>query len=179
MVDPSDAPEIVTPGIDVTDVVTELALAKAQDVALRHPHALIIGADTLVARGPRIFGKPRDAGEAREMLQGLSDRSHRAVTGLVVLDAAAGTHETRVVETEVTFRELGDLEIESYLRTGEPYDKAGAYGIQGLGAVFIERIVGDHSNVFGLPLPALNELLKEAGACLICRRIQALSAPTD
>ena len=109
------------------------------------------------------------------MLRHLSGRSHRVLTGLVMLDGATLALETRVVNTEVRFRTLSDAEIDAYVRTKEPLDKAGSYGIQGLGAAFIERIEGDFWNVAGLPLAALNELLTATGCCLICRRLHASS----
>ena len=157
----------------VVTVVTELAISKAQEVAQRHRTSLIIAADTLVALGTKVFGKPRDASDARDMLLELSDGCHRVITGLVVLDAATMAFETRVVETEVHFRELTTSEIDAYLCTPEAFDKAGAYGIQGLGSVFVKRILGDYSNVVGLPLAALNDLLRGSGCCIICRRLQA------
>lgn len=169
-IDASDGDEAITPGAEIATVVTELAIAKAREVASRHPASLIIAADTLVVHAGNVFAKPRDEADAREMLLSLSNDSHRVYSGLVVLDAATMAYESQVVETEVRLRELSLPEIDAYLRTPEPYDKAGAYGMQGLGAVFVERIVGDASNVVGLPLGALNELLRRFGACVICRQ---------
>ena len=172
-VDAATGDEALPAGIDAAAAVTALALAKAREVASRHPTALIVAADTIVALGGRLLGKPGDADDARTMLHALSDHDHRVLTGLIVLDAASAAYESRVVETRVRFRALADTEIDAYVRTGEPLDKAGAYGIQGLGAVFVAGIEGDYSNVVGLPLAALNDLLRNAGACLICRRLRA------
>ncbi len=174
-VDASDASEEIDPGLSISEVVTTLATRKAQDVAPRHPEALIVAADTLVGLGTAVFGKPRDAEEAGEMLRRLSGRSHRVYTGLVALDAATMALQSRVVETDVRFRDLDQAEIDAYVRTTEPLDKAGAYGIQGLDAVFVEGIVGDFWNVAGLPLAALNDLLTSTGCCLICRRLHDAS----
>lgn len=172
-VDSSDVDETVEPGASIASVVSTLALAKARDVAQRHPDALVIGADTLVALNTRILGKPRDADDARDMLRSLSDNCHRVYTGLVALDAATQIYESRLVETDVYFRELTDAEIDAYLRTDEPFDKAGSYGAQGLGSTFVRRIDGDYFNVVGLPLAELNDLLRGFGACVICRRLQS------
>ena len=172
-VDSSDAGETVQPGMPIASVVTELALAKARDVARRHPGALIVAADTLVGLGTRILGKPGGPDDARDMLRALSNHRHRVYTGLVALDAATHMYESRLVETDVYFRELTEPEIGAYLLTDEPFDKAGAYGAQGTGSVFVRRIDGDYFNVVGLPLAELNDLLRSFGACLICRRLQA------
>jgi septum formation protein len=172
-VDAAATDETVEPGRDIRDVVIELAAAKARAVAPRHAGALVIAADTLVALDGRVFGKPADAAEARQTLETLSGHSHRVFTGLVLLDGKTLALDTRVVETEVSFRPLDPAEIDAYISTGEPFDKAGAYGMQGLAAAFVQRIDGDYFNVVGLPLVALNELLRLAGACLICRRLQS------
>ena len=171
-VDPCDVPETIAPGADVRSVVLELALAKARQVVLRHPQALIIAADTLVALEVDIFGKPRDATDAARMLQRLSGRAHSVFTGLVVLDSTSQRCDSRLVESEVWFRGLSQSEIDAYVSTGESLDKAGSYGSQGLGAVFIDKIIGDYFNVVGLPLATLNELLRAAGCCIICRRLR-------
>ena len=169
-VDPSAAPEVVAPELPIDVVVSRLAFAKTRDVASQHRGALILAADTLVALDGAVFGKPVDAADARRMLGAISGRSHRVVSGIVALDASSMRHESRIVQTGVHFRALAEAEIEAYVQTGEPLDKAGAYGLQGLGAVFVERVDGDPYNVIGLPLVALNELLQGFGACILCRR---------
>ena len=172
-VEPSEVDETVIAGVRIADVVAELALAKARDVASRHSEALVLGADTLVELDGAILGKPSSPQDARRMLGLMSGRRHRVVTGLVLLDPASDKARSRNVETLVSFRQMAPSEIDAYVATGEPLDKAGAYGIQGLGAAFVERIEGDYYNVAGLPVAALNELLAEAGCCIICRLLRA------
>ena len=162
-VDPGDVEEAIDDGADVAAVVLQLALAKAREVAPRYGRALIVAADTLVSLDGRALGKPWDAADAARMLHLLSGRDHRVFTGLVLLDARSMRFESRVVESEVWFRQLSDTEIDAYVSTEEPLDKAGSYGSQGLGSVFIDKIAGDYFNVVGLPLAALNQLLQAAG----------------
>jgi septum formation protein len=139
--------------------VRALALGKARRVAGRRPEALVIGADTVVvARGVRL-GKPGDEAEAVEMLRRLHGRTHEVWTGLAIV--CGGEQRTAAEVTKVQFARLDDAELRAYVRTGEPLDKAGAYGIQGLAAQFVRRIDGDYGNVVGLPLARLRQLLKE------------------
>jgi septum formation protein len=139
--------------------VRALALEKARRVAARRPEALVIGADTVVmARGVRL-GKPAGEAEALEMLRRLQGRTHEVWTGLAIVHG--GEQRTAAEVTKVQFARLEDAELRAYARTGEPLDKAGAYGIQGLAAQFISRIEGDYGNVVGLPLARLRQLLKE------------------
>ncbi len=145
----------------------ELALGKARKAAERNPDALIIAADTLVVLGDRIMGQPRTVAEARRMLRALNGRAHSVITAFTVLDAASGRMKTRSVETSVRMRQVPLKVIDSYVRTREPLDKAGGYAIQGLGAVLVDRIEGDYSNVVGLPLGALAEVLKEFGVAVL------------
>ncbi|MGE0058605.1 MAG: nucleoside triphosphate pyrophosphatase [Dehalococcoidia bacterium] len=173
-VDPADVDETPAEGAPIHAVVATLSLDKARTVAGRHASALVIAADTLVELDGRILSKPVDAADARSMLATMSGRQHRVATGLVLLDAASGDTRTRIVETQVVFRPMSDDEIEAYVATGEPLDKAGSYGIQGLGAGFVERIDGDYYNVAGLPVAALNDLLREAGCCIVCRNLRSL-----
>lgn len=144
-------------------LVRELALAKALAVAARERDALVLAADTVVVLGGEVMGKPRDAGEAEEMLARLQGREHRVLTGLALLDAASGRSETAVEETRVRLRPLAAEEIRAYVATGEPLDKAGAYAIQGLGALLVTGIQGCYYNVVGLPLARLGELLRRFG----------------
>jgi len=141
------------------------ALGKAHDVARRRPGALVIGADTLVVAGGRSLGKPADAGEARAMLRALAGRDHAVLTAvaLAALDPAAKRLRDAVdlSRTRVVFRDLADAEIEAYLDTGEPFDKAGAYGIQGHAAQFVTGIEGCYFNVMGLPLELLTRMLRD------------------
>jgi septum formation protein len=145
-------------------MVLRLALAKARAAA--RPGEIVLGADTVVAAGGEILGKPRDDEEAREMLHRLAGRSHEVWTG-VALVAATGRGEApareraRACRTEVVFRALSEREIADYVATGEPRDKAGAYAIQGGAAAFVERVEGDFTNVVGLPLALVQDLLAE------------------
>jgi septum formation protein len=136
---------------------------KARDVARRHRNALIIAADTIVVLRARLFGKPRSKEEAGKILKALSGKSHSVITGFTIIDTKEKKELTKTVETKVFFKKLSVDEIEAYMRSGEPFDKAGAYGIQGLGAVIVEKIEGDFYNVMGLPLNALSESLKKFG----------------
>ena len=139
--------------------VRALALHKARRVAGKRAGCVVIGADTVVVlRGARL-GKPADPERAREMLRGLHGRTHEVWTGLAVVRDRE--QRTAAECTKVQFAKLGEAEIEAYVRSGEPLDKAGAYGIQGLGAQFVRRIEGDYWNVVGLPLARLRQVLAE------------------
>ncbi|HHT73489.1 MAG TPA: septum formation inhibitor Maf [Firmicutes bacterium] len=129
-------------------------LNKAVNIAAEYPQALTIGADTVVVLDGRMLGKPSDAQEAEAMLRALSGRAHEVVTG-VALCPGLGQARTFAVSTRVKFRPLSEQEIKAYVKTGEPLDKAGAYGIQGMGGLFVEGINGCYFNVVGLPMPRL------------------------
>ncbi len=162
-VEPSGVDETPLTGEGPEELAARLALAKARDVAARHTDGLVIGADTLVAREGRIFGKPRDRAEATEMLRQLRDGQHLVVTGLAVVRASDGAERVTTVPAAVVMRAYSDAEIERYVDTGEPLDKAGAYGAQGEGARLITRIDGPFLTVVGLPLDQLRPLLRELG----------------
>ena len=142
-------------------MVEQLALAKAKCVQQRHPGSLILGADTAVVCGNEVFGKPASREEAAAMLTALSGRPHRVLTGVALLRGS--TALTAKEETVVFMRSLEQEEIDAYISSGEPMDKAGAYGIQGRGAVFVERIEGCYFNVVGLPLARLALMLRALG----------------
>lgn len=154
------APEVdesMSSRLDPRDAVTELALRKAAHIAEQYPDATVIGADTIVALGGRILGKPRDATHAADMLRDLSGQLHHVYTGVALVN---NKHQDVFWEsTAVRFRSLSEREILEYIKTGEPMDKAGAYGIQGKGALLVEGITGDFFNVMGLPLCALAQKL--------------------
>lgn len=133
---------------------------------MRHADSIIIAADTIGVLEGRILGKPLDAPHARKMLAEMSGTCHSVITGFTVVDSATGRAVSRTVETKVYFRKLNKSEIDRYVRTGEPLDKAGAYAIQGLGALLVEKIEGDYSNVIGLPLCELAVVLKRFGVTL-------------
>ena len=162
-VEPSDYEEDIVPGSEPHEMARKLSLGKARAAARKHRNAIIIAADTFVVFGDRILGKPRTDAEAREMLRALNGQAHSVITGFTILDTETGKVLSRSVETRVHMRKLTLKEIDSYVRTKEPLGKAGGYAIQGLGAVLIERIEGDYSNVVGLPLSALAESLREFG----------------
>jgi septum formation protein len=162
-VEPSEYEEDIVPGSEPHEVAKRLSLGKARAAARKHRSALIIAADTLVVIGDRILGKPHTNAEAREMLRALNGQAHLVITGFTILDTETGKVLSRSVETRVHMRRLTLKEIDSYVRTEEPLDKAGGYAIQGRGAVLVERIGGDYSNVVGLPLSALAESLREFG----------------
>jgi septum formation protein len=152
---PADIDESYLPG--ETPIAHAERLARGKAAAIDAPDAVIIGSDTIVVVDGDVLGKPRDRAHAAEMLRRLSGRSHIVMTGVAV--QFRGRLASGVEEVGVTFRELGDADIERYIDTGEPMDKAGAYGIQGYGATIVERVDGDYFAVMGL---ALNRLV---GCC--------------
>jgi septum formation protein len=165
--------DVIPSGVDESTVPAGLAPAalarwlaeqKADDVAHRHPGAFVIGADTIVVLGDEVMGKPVDPEDAARMLRALSGATHRVITGIAVRrEGPEPLQLSDAVETEVTFRPLTDHEIEAYVRTGEPMDKAGAYAIQGCGALRAAGIRGDYPNIVGLPVARLAELLRSVG----------------
>jgi len=162
-VEPSNFDEEITPGSEPHETARKLSLGKARAAARKHRNALIIAADTFVVLGDRVLGKPHTNAEAREMLRALNGQAHSVITGFTILDTETGKVLSRSMETTVHMRKLTLKEIDSYVRTKEPLDKAGGYAIQGLGTVLVERVEGDYSNVVGLPLSALAESLREFG----------------
>jgi septum formation protein len=150
---PPEIDERVINGEPPQALVCRLALAKAMDVASRIPGRWILAADTIVVIDGRILGKPRDRDEAAAMLGTLTGRTHEVFTGYAILNTSRpGEEAKRFVRSEVFISKLSREEIEAYVRTGEPMDKAGAYAIQGVGAGIVERISGSYTNVVGLPL---------------------------
>lgn len=154
----SDFAEIAPKGISPEKLPEYFARGKAKQVAKSYPDSLVIGADTAVILNGKILGKPRSDDEAREMLSALSGNTHTVVTGCAVISGEKCV--TFSVNTEVRFYPLSPNEIDEYIKTREPFDKAGAYGIQGYGALFVEKINGDYYNVVGLPIAELNKVLK-------------------
>ncbi len=139
------------------------AVQKAESVGKAHPDRLIVAADTIVRLRDRIFGKPKDKAHAVKMLKDLSGCTHEVLTALHVISPDRRRKRTEITRTMVDFRSLSNEEIEAYVASGEPLDKAGAYGIQGLGGLWVQRIEGCYYNVVGLPLSAFWDLLKYAG----------------
>lgn len=146
------------------DYVVDAALGKARDVA-RARNGIVIGVDTdVVSPDGLILGKPADVPAAHAMLRSLAGRTHRVLSGVALVEACDGAvvrEATRMVETRVTFAPLGDAAISAYVATGEPFDKAGGYGMQGAAMAFVSRIEGDPSNVIGLPLWTLAGMLED------------------
>ena len=149
------------------DYIIRLARAKVIDAARKRDSGLVIGADTIVVLDGRILGKPRDEDDASRMLKLLSGRWHAVMTGVALYDAATRREVADYDKTLVRFAQLSDKEIDWYINTGEPMDKAGAYAIQERGAMFIEEIAGNYHNVVGLPLTLLYRLSKRMGYSFI------------
>ena len=143
---------------NIEEYVKELALGKANSVKVEED-SIIIAGDTIVTLDNKILGKPKNENDAFNMLKALSGRTHRVYSGIVVHNTKTNKVEKEALYTEVTFSKLTDEEIRAYIDTKEPMDKAGAYGIQGLGGVFVEKINGCYYNVVGLPLNLLNKML--------------------
>ena len=140
--------------------VERVALAKAEAAAANRPGSLVLGADTVVVIDDQILGKPRDEGDARRMLRVLNGRWHQVLTGIALVNDATGPSKVAHEVTDVRFAEMSDEEINWYVATSEPMDKAGAYAIQGHGALFIKEIRGDYFNVVGLPVRLLYSLIR-------------------
>jgi len=147
---PADVDESIPENIDVSDVAQYLACKKAEHIGKIYPDSLVIGSDTVVVVGDEILGKPSDEKEAYDMLSKLSGKVHRVITGVCLVQG--DRKESFSQETKVRFYELDESEILGYIKTGDPMDKAGAYGIQGEGCVLVEGIEGDFFTVMGLPL---------------------------
>lgn len=174
-VQPADIDERPRAGEAAQECVERLAREKALAVFQDQPQSWVLGADTIVVVDDMILGKPRDAGDAARMLRQLSGRTHAVVTGVCLAGPAAAASvasrrfpvasetETASETTLVTMCEISDHEMQGYIATGEPMDKAGAYGIQGIAARWIPRIEGDYSNVVGLPLARVYAMLRQRG----------------
>ena len=164
---PAAGDEVAPPGLSPEELVRFLGESKARQVAgaVGDENAVYIAADTVVELDGEILGKPGTAARAEEMLRTLSGKTHRVWTGLCV--ARGGRFETAAECTSVHFRELSEAEISAYAATGEPLDKAGAYGYQGIAGLFVDRIQGDYFNVVGLPICRLGQLLLSFGVSLL------------
>lgn len=164
---PALGEEIASPGLSSAQLVEVLSRQKAEEVAVQAgPDDVVIAADTVVAVDGAVLGKPRDPADAARMLSLLSGRAHTVYTGVTV---RRGTFSRTAHEaTQVRFRPLTQSEISAYIATGEPMDKAGAYGVQGLGALLVERLDGDFFNVMGLPVLRLSRMLERFGVHFFC-----------
>ena len=161
---PGHIDETPLPAEKPLDHVLRLAEQKAREVALREEGDFFIGADTIVVCDDEIMGKPVDSEDAVRMLRKLSGRHHEVITGTAIYEKTAGSAIRRSVTTKVLFKELSDIEISSYVATGCPLDKAGAYAIQGGAAFMVRSIEGSYTNVVGLPLCEVVEALRHLGA---------------
>jgi septum formation protein len=160
---PADVDESVRQGEKPGEHTLRLAREKAEKAAGGGKEGVYVGADTVVVIDNTILGKPSDRAEAEKMLERLSGRTHTVVTGFSVLDTLSGRRIERAVESRVTIKNMIEKEIENYLSTGEPLDKAGAYAIQGIGSFMVENVEGSYTNVVGLPIDELREALRELG----------------
>lgn len=160
---PSGIAEETRRGERPEEAVLRWATEKAEAVAQLRPGLWVLAADTAVARRRELYGKPSDPEDARSMLRGLSGKTHRVVTGVCLCRTSPEKTISTVVRSFVRFRTLSEEEIAAYVATGEPLDKAGAYGIQGLGAFLVRSVGGSYTNVVGLPLTETLELLMREG----------------
>lgn len=157
----ADFDECFDTALPPEEFAKSLALGKALKVSKIKYDAVIIAADTIVVVDDQILGKPKSSEDAKNMLKKISGRSHTAITGLAVVDSKSGKSITTSSKIILHFRDMTDKEIDLYVKTGEPLDKAGSYAVQGLGAIFIEKMEGDYYAAVGLPLNSLYEILKE------------------
>ncbi|BCJ85071.1 Maf family protein [Effusibacillus dendaii] len=155
----SDADEKVDSGLSPDEIVRTLAFRKASAIANELSEGIVIGADTIVVLEDLVLGKPKDEQQARQMLKQLQGRVHTVYSGVAVIDAKTGQQAVGHRATRVHMRPLSDAEIEAYVKTGEPLDKAGSYAIQGIGSTLVERIEGDYFTVVGLPMELLASML--------------------
>jgi septum formation protein len=162
-VEPSNSEEDFDSGLDPHVFARKISLEKARVVAGKHRNSIVIAADTFIVSGNQMLGKPHTENEACRMLKTLNGKPHSVITGFSIIDTDTSKTLSKSVETKVYFRKLTPAEIDAYVKSGEPLEKAGGYAIQGLGAVIVEKIEGDYFNVIGLPLSALVEALKEFG----------------
>lgn len=160
---PGDFDESSIAPTEPVQYVRKLAEAKARNVAAQYPQSWVIGADTIVLIGNTILGKPASKMEARTMLKHLSGKTHRVLTGYAILCIAKDRFFSETIQTDVAFKELSDKEIEWYIHTEEPFDKAGSYAIQGLGTFIVKSINGSYTNVVGLPVCEVISFLIQEG----------------
>jgi septum formation protein len=164
---PGSVDENAAAGGPPGEYVRALSRAKAGQVAAMHPESWVIGADTIVVIDGTVLGKPRGQDAARAMLERLSGQTHQVYTGYTICCRLPGKRFTDAVCTDVTFKSLSEEEIQWYIHTGEPFDKAGAYAIQGLGTFLVKRINGSYTNVVGLPVCEVIEYLIREGVVRI------------
>lgn len=166
-IEPSNYEEIMTPGTPPEELAVELALGKARDVASKNTDAIIIAADSFVILDGEYLGKPHSAEEARVMLRKISGKKQSFVTGMAIIDTNSGKTFTDFEISEIWVKEISDDEIEDYIKTGEPFSKAGGYAIQEIGSIFIEKVNGSYTSIVGLPIDKVYKILKELGVKVI------------
>lgn len=157
----SDIDEVILPEESPCQIVMRLAYEKSMDIAYNNKDKLIIGADTIVCLGNVVLGKPKDKLDAIEMIKKLSGTTHQVITGISLINLDANKKIIDYVVSNVKFKNLSHEDVMDYIQTNESLDKAGAYGIQGYGALLIEEIQGDYFNIVGLPISKLSDLLKK------------------
>lgn len=160
---PSHVPEVHQPGEVPEEYVARLSRDKANAIAREHPDRWVIAADTTVFYGEELLEKPVDKADAERMLAIIAGRTHVVYTGVTLVNASRDWRDTRVTESEVRMLPMSESDIAWYVQTGEPLDKAGAYAVQGVGSMFIESVHGNYTNVVGLPLATLFQMLRKAG----------------
>ncbi len=168
VVEASDYEEDNSLKLKPLELAKTLSAGKAKAVSERHKEedTIIIGADTFIVLDDKVLGKPHTPEKAKEMIKKMNGRAFSVITGFTVIDVKSGKEVSKAVESRVCFRRLTEKEIENYVHTGEPLDKAGAYAIQEMGSVLTGEIQGDYTNIVGLPIPALIEELKRFGISL-------------
>jgi septum formation protein len=160
----SMADEALSKGMRPADIACQMAIRKAESVPHVHKNRWILGADTIVVMNRRVFGKPKDSRDCRDMLLRLKGKNHRVITGFCILDPGGKSVHLESVATKVRVKEMSEIEIEAYIKTGEPFGKAGGYAIQGIGSFMIEHIDGSYTNVVGLPVCEVVGALVTCGA---------------
>lgn len=156
--------ETLYEGMKPADIACRTAVRKVESVQNIYKHRWILGADTIVVSNKKIFGKPKDSIECQEILHSLKGKTNKVITGFCIHDPGRNTVHIEAVMTKVEIKELSEIEIEAYIKTGEPFGKAGAYAIQGIGSFMIEQINGSYTNVVGLPVCEVVSALIKCGA---------------
>ncbi|MCK4525174.1 MAG: septum formation inhibitor Maf [Candidatus Andersenbacteria bacterium] len=166
-IEKSNYKEDISEKIPAYKLAQKLALGKAQDVAQKHKNAIIIGADSFVVLGKEFLGKPHTPQKAKEILKKISGKKHQLITGIAIIDTKRNKIFTDYEITEVWLKKLNAKEINSYVKTKEPLDKAGGYAIQGIGSILIEKINGNYTNVVGLPINKVYKYLLKLGVNIL------------
>lgn len=167
VVEPSNFKETASKRLSPQERAEFLSFQKAQSVAVKHKNALVIGADTIVVLGKSIIGKPKNKVHAKRMLKKLNGKMHKVITAYSLINTETKRQIIRSIESKVYFKKLKDIQIDHYIKTGEYVDKAGAYGVQGIGSLLVRKIDGDYFNVVGLPIQSLVADLEKLGVMIL------------